>query len=103
MHLPFRVLSSREDAGVLLVLLDPDEYVSSPGYRDQRRGGAPALKNLRAFTIEGRALWEAELPESADYFYRIESVNPLTVLSFSSHRCTIDRETGKLLAKESLK
>ncbi len=87
----------------VIVLLDPDSYLTDPYYGRDRRRGEGAIRNLIAFSAGGERLWEAECPEPADYYYRIVSVDPLTALSFSSHRCEIDPRTGKILSRQFLK
>src|SRR5690349_15238862 len=84
------VLDAQATNTIVLVLIDPDSYLLDPDYRKKRRAGLPAVRNLRAFSLEGAALWEAELPEVADYYHRIVSVDPIEVDSFSSFRCRID-------------
>jgi hypothetical protein len=89
--------------GRVIVLLDPDDYLKDPNYPKERRRGENALRNLRAYSMSGELLWEAEYPEPADYYYKIVSRCPLTVLSFSSYRCCIDPETGRIVEAEFLK
>jgi len=86
-----------------LVLLDPDEYLQDPAYMAARRNGAPAVKNLWAFTPAGEKLWEADFPEPSDYYYEIVSAAPLVALCFSSWRCVLAPSTGKIQEKEFLK
>jgi hypothetical protein len=87
----------------VIVLLDPDDYLTDPSYSKERRRGADALRNLRAYSMSGRLVWEAEFPEPADYYYKIVSRSPLVALSFSSHRCRIDPETGRIIEAEFFK
>lgn len=87
----------------VIVLGDPDSYLGKPDYREQRRAGLPAVRNLAAFAADGRRLWEAEFPEDVDYYYRIESREPLVAQSFSSFRCRIDPATGRIIDREFLK
>jgi hypothetical protein len=98
-----RVLNAVSADDLLLVLLDPDSYLQDPEYRKQRRAGAPAVHNLRAFSFTGTALWEAEMPEDADYYHRIVSTDPIEADSFSSFRCRIDSRNGRILSKQFLK
>jgi hypothetical protein len=89
--------------GRLIVLLDADAYLRDPSYPKERRRGKNALRNLRAYTLSGAPLWEAEFPEPADYYYKLDSRAPLTALSFSSYRCRIDPATGRILDRQFLK
>lgn len=90
-------------AKAVCVLLDPDAYLSDASYSRERRRGNGALRNLRAYSPTGELLWEAEFPEAADYYYRVVSREPLTVLSFSSYRCRIDPESGRIVEAEFMK
>jgi len=101
--LPWPVLQVAESASAVYVLLDPDSYIADPSYKVSRRAGAPAVRNLLAFSKSGQRLWEAELPEQADYYYKVISVEPLIAYSFSSHRCEIDPNSGAIVRKEFLK
>lgn len=89
--------------GEVIVLLDPDSYLTDPSYGRDRRRGEGAIRNLIAVSAGGERLWEAEFPEPADYYYRIVSRKPLTALSFSSHRCEIDPRTGRIVSRQFLK
>jgi hypothetical protein len=89
--------------GRVIVLLDPDEYLEDPDYPKERRRGDNALRNLRAYSNSGELLWEAEFPEPADYYYKIVSRSPLWAMSFSSFRCRIDPESGRILETQFLK
>jgi hypothetical protein len=86
-----------------VALLDPDAYLQDPEYKAARKSGAPAFKNLWAFTQSGGKLWEAELPEANDYYYKVVSLQPLEVLSFSSWRCVLSASTGEILEKQFFK
>jgi hypothetical protein len=97
------VLDAVEHGNKVFVLLDPDAYLLDADYKRIRRQGSPAIKNLLAFDRAGDKLWDAELPESADYYYKISSTSPLVANSFSSYRCQIDSSTGAILAREFLK
>ena len=89
--------------GRAIVLLDPDAYLDNPAFGTARRKGRKPVQNLRAYSDAGELLWQAEQPEFADHYYRIESREPLVALSFSAFRCDIDPETGRLLRKHYLK
>lgn len=86
----------------IYVLLDPDVYLNDEIYRDRRKKGAPAIQNLIAFRRDGVLVWEAELPEASDYYYKIVSTIPLVVNSFSSYRCEIDKTDGTIRSREFL-
>lgn len=103
MQMPWLVLDAVEQSDKVIVLLDPDSYLLDPNYKQVRRRGGAAIKNLLAIDKTGAKLWEAELPEQADYYYRIGSASPLTANSFSSYRCEIDANTGSIRSKEFLK
>jgi hypothetical protein len=100
---PYPVLEVGVVAGSLVALLDPDSYISAPGYREQRRSGMPAPRNLVGSPMHGGSPWEAEFPEESDYYYKIVSWDPLIALSFSGYRCRIDPATGKILSSEFTK
>jgi hypothetical protein len=97
--LPWPVLQAMEHQGKVFVLLDPDAYLTSPGYGKEE----PALRNLWAFDLAGHKIWEAELPQDSDYYYRLTSANPLVANSFSSHICTIDSGNGAVLQAQFVK
>lgn len=102
-QLAWPVLDAIEEGARVFVLLDPDSYLLDPNYKKIRRHGAPAIRNLIALMKDGTKLWEAELPESSDYYYRFSSSRPLIVNSFSSYRCEISPDNGAILRKEFLK
>jgi hypothetical protein len=87
----------------VIVLLDPDAYLDNPAFGAQRRKSRKPVQNLRAYSPAGELLWQAEQPEFADHYYRIESREPLVALSFSAFRCDIDPESGRILRKHYLK
>ena len=89
--------------GRAIVLLDPDAYLDKPTFGAARRKGRKPVQNLRAYSPAGELLWQAEQPEFADHYYRIECRDPLVALSFSAFRCDIDPETGRILRKHNLK
>lgn len=98
-----RILDARVCRDIVVVLIDPDSYVSDPEYRRKQRAGLPAARNLRAYSSDGEVLWEAEMPEQVDYYGKIISVNPIEVYSFSGFRCRIDPQTGKITSKHFMK
>ena len=100
---PFAVRSVASTTNLKLLLLDPDVYLADLRYRETRRAGSPALRNLQAFSNDGAKLWEAELPEPGDYYYELLSASPIEALSFSGYRCVISETDGRLLTKQFLK
>lgn len=96
---PWPVMDVFDDGHRVIALLNPDAYLTDPAYKTCRRSGAPPNKNLLAYSYEGHLLWEADFPSATDYYYCISSKRPLRVNSFSSFRCTIDPETGKIIKK----
>jgi hypothetical protein len=102
-QLDWPVLEIAEAHDKVFVLLDPDSYLADPGYKLSLRDGGPAIRNLVGFSRDGRKLWEAELPETRDYYYQISSARPLCVNSFSSFLCEIDPRSGKIVTKQFLK
>jgi hypothetical protein len=99
----WRVLDAFELGQRVIVLLDPDDYLLDPNYKAQRRQGRQANRNLCAFSKTGSKLWDAEFPETADYYFRISSRSPLRANSFSSYECEIDPDTGRIQSKTFLK
>jgi len=89
--------------GRVIVLLDPDAYLDNPAFGGARRKPRKPAQNLRAYTPAGELLWQAEQPEFADHYLRIESREPLVALSFSAYRCDIDPASGRILKKSRLK
>jgi len=102
-QVPWSVLDAVEQGDKVFVLFDPDSYLLDPNHKILRRQGAPAIRNLFALTKTGEKLWEAEMPETADYYYRLSSVTPLIANSISSYRCEIDSSNGTIKSKEFLK
>lgn len=100
---PWSILSATVFGDKVIVLLDPGSYLLDPGYKSIRREGGSALKNLFALNFLGVKLWEADFPESTDYYYKISSFSPLVAYSFSSYRCEIDLSDGSIKKKEFLK
>ncbi|MBX3704370.1 MAG: hypothetical protein KF822_11410 [Steroidobacteraceae bacterium] len=98
-----QVLDARMSGDIVLVLIDPDSYLLDPEYRRKRNAGMAAIRNLRAFTMNGSALWEAEMPEDADYYCKIVQASPIEMDSFSSFRCRIDARTGKIISTRFMK
>jgi hypothetical protein len=102
-QMPWPVLDAREEGDKVFVLFDPDSYLLDANYKRMRRQGAPAVRNLVALTKGGAKLWEAELPETSDYFYRLISTKPLVANSFSSYKCEINADDGAVKSKEFMK
>ena len=100
---PWTVLDAIEHADKIFVLFDPDSYLLNSSYKILRRQGAPVIRNLIAIDKNGRKLWDGELPDTSDYYYRICSAMPLVVNSFSSFRCEIDTYSGKIKSREFVK
>lgn len=101
--MPWQILDIAEHENKVFVLFDPDEYLLDPNYKKMRRQGAPAIRNFIALNRSGSQLWEAEFPENVDYYYKIVSDKPLIANSFSSYRCEIDINTGKIIKREFYK
>lgn len=97
------ILDAQAGPGMVLVLINPDSYLKDPDYRRKRRAGLDAVRNLQAFSLSGVKLWDAEMPEDADYYYKIVNTDPIEVDSFSSFRCRIDSRTGKIISKRFMK
>jgi hypothetical protein len=89
--------------GRAIVLLDPHAFLDNPAFGAARRKSRKPVQNLRAYSPAGEMLWQAEQPELADHYYRIESREPLVALSFSAYRCDIDPRSGRILGKTLLK
>jgi hypothetical protein len=97
--LPCRTRQVVELNGLILILLDPDDYLTGEQYLARRKAGAPALRNLWAFDEQGTKLWEAELPEDRDYYYDVKYGPPLTASSFSGYTCVLDVKDGSISSK----
>lgn len=100
---PWPILDAFDDGDRVIALLDPDAYLLDPTYKTRRRAGMAAVRNLLAYSHEGIVLWEANMPEEDDYYYRICSRSPLTVNSFSSFRCEIDTRNGNIISRQFFK
>ena len=87
--LPYDVLDAYENKGVVVVLIDPDSYI----------GKEKGLRNIVAYDVSGKKLWDANFPQrdKPDYYWKISNRTPLVVKSFSSYECEIDLITGKVL------
>lgn len=86
-----------------IVLLDPNAFLDNPAFGAARRKSRKPVQNLRAYSPAGVLLWQAEQPEFADHYYKIESREPLVALSFSAFRCDINPESGRIAGKIFLK
>ena len=103
LRMEYMVLDAFWAHGRVIVLLDPAAYLDSVAYSRGRRKSRDPLLNLRAYAPGGELLWQAEQPLPEDHYYRIESRDPLQVLSFSAFRCNIDPESGRIASKQSLR
>ena len=76
----------------IIVLYDPDACKGK-------------FQNLECFSLEGKKIWTAELPDPAfgDAYGGIISYSPLKLYSFTSYRCEINVKTGKIEQKEFTK
>ena len=74
--------------GTVIVFLDPDANLGKSGQ----------YRNLLGFDLQGKRIWEAELPTTkpSDVYWRIKQKSPLIVSSFSSYECQIYETTGKI-------
>ena len=102
-RMEYMVLDAFWAHGRAIVLLDPAAYLDSVAYSRGRRKSREPLHNLRAYSPGGEVLWHAEQPAPEDHYYKVESRDPLRVLSFSAFRCDIDPDTGRIAARPSLK
>ena len=101
--LPYVIRQAFEQDGIVVVLMDPNDYLNDPSYTKERRRGNDPFRNLIGLSPDGNPLWEAEFPDAVDYYYKIVSRRPLVALSFSSFRCRIDIRTGVILERVFLK
>jgi hypothetical protein len=101
--LPYDIREAFALGEQVVVLIDPNAYLNDPSYGKDRRRGHDPIRNLLAFSADGKKIWEAEFPGKADYYYRIHTRQPLSVYSFSSYLCEIDPRNGKILHKTFLK
>lgn len=96
LEMPWEILDAADGGGKVFVLFDPDSYLLDPNYKKMRRSGLPAIKNLIAYAYDGSVLWSADLPAESDYYYKIISIDPLIVNSFSSFACKINTLNGSI-------
>lgn len=91
-RVPYDVLDAFAHKNTVMILMNPDEFV-------KKTKGRKNLKNLVAYDVSGKWLWDAEFPDDsrANYYWNISSKVPLVVYSFSSNECEIDLNTGKIL------
>jgi hypothetical protein len=70
-------------------------------FRPESSRGVGQFQNLVAYDDEGRKLWAAEIPTNLgmDAYYQLLPGPELIADSYSSFRCTLDPETGVLVAK----
>jgi hypothetical protein len=97
------ILDARAVEGKVIVLLDPDAYITAPEEKLRIRSGGQSIRNLLALSSTGELLWEAELPDRVDYYYMISSLDPIVANSFSSYRCVINPASGQIARKEFYK
>jgi len=102
LRMEYMVLDAFWSHGRVIVLLDPAAYLDQVAYSGGRHKSRHPLRNLRAYSPGGELLWQAEQPLPEDYYYRIESREPLTALSLSAFRCDIDPESGRIAGKQSI-
>jgi hypothetical protein len=103
---PWPVREAFELDGRVVALLDQQAHLKVPILDIREMRNAPRGRNLFCYSPDGRLQWKAEFPggdDSEDYYYRISSRSPLKVNSFSSFRCEIDPETGRIIRKEFYK
>lgn len=94
------------DGRRILVLMDHFADLKGPVLDIKAVRNAPKGTNFFCYSSDGVLLWKAELPvgnEDEDYYYRISSRSPLVVNSFSSYRCEINPEAGKIVRKTFFK
>jgi hypothetical protein len=91
----FPVLLAVALSDVVVVVLDPDANL----------GGSGTFANLIAYDSAGSQRWIAQTPttNTGDCFLSIESVEPLTALSWSGFLCTVDPLTGTLIDRQFVK
>jgi len=89
----------------VIVLMDQFASLKGPVLDIREVREIPKGQNLFCYSVEGKLLWKAEFPtdNTEDYYYGISSRSPLVVNSFSSYRCEIHQETGKIIRKEFFK
>ena len=97
--IPYPAREVRIAFGLVLVLIDPDHYLTDPAYKKQRESASFALRNLWAFSEQGRKVWEAEMPEPNDYYYEILQSPALAAASFSGYTCELDPADGRILQR----
>jgi hypothetical protein len=94
-----------EVGGKVIALLDFFANIKQPVLHIDEIRGLPKGQNLHCFSGEGTLLWEAEFPEGdgPDYYYSVTSHVPLVANSFSSYRCEIDLDTGRIVRRQFYK
>jgi hypothetical protein len=84
----FKVLETRQYADMLLVIYDP-------------RG---PIRNLYAYDVEGERLWIAENRMPQDFYTGfVGDGSQLQVSTWECFCCTLDPETGKIIASRFTK
>lgn len=94
--LPYPERQARQVGNLTVVIIDPDVYLTDANYVAARRSGRPALQNLWAFDSLGVKQWEAELPESNDYYYAFVDGDAIVADSFSGFACEISPVDGSI-------
>lgn len=91
--------------GNVIVLMDQFADLKGPVLDIREVRKIPKGRNLFCYSLNGSVLWQAEFPTRSmeDYYYSISSRSPLVVNSFSSYRCEIDPQNGKIIRKEFFK
>ncbi len=93
-HVPYPIDDARLIDELIVVLY---QYMSAPI--------CEAFPNLEAFSLSGKKLWTAELPNTGGTATYVGMNNdlPLIAWSFSCWMCEIDINTGRILQKHFTK
>ncbi len=103
---PWHIREAFEINGKIIALLDQHAYLKGPIRDIREMRESPKGRNLFCYSDKGSLLWKAEFPDgdnSEDYYYKISSRIPLQANTFSSFRCEIDPDTGRIKSKIFLK